>query len=262
MRIAVTTIFRGSAFAGALPQVAFYLARALRSIGHDVNLLTNVESDAWFIDCQDARKEIPVVQLKEGASIQTYDLIVEVVWYLHADLRRVLATQVVMFYHYPPVFYDIECSVYPIITQPRNFEGLTGIWTWSHFAKTDFAYLELLTRLPVWTLPFLWDNLLLDTYIKEANVPAVGPIVSSPTAVICETNISNTSQCTLPLTIVSELYKNSGGKLQWLVLNSDVIAKRPFFKQNIIGNLHLPTTVSEYTFVLLAQPCNNALIHT
>jgi len=244
MRVGITTIFKGSAFGGALPQVALYLARALKAIGHEVEFIVPADSASWFIDCQSLKETIPVISLQNGAELKTYSLVIEVVWFLPDEVRRQLAQKIVMFYHYPPVFYDIENSVYPISALPRTFNGIHAVWTWSHHDKTDINYLELLTRVPVFTLPFAWDPCLLDSYTAEADVPVMPSLGNSPTAVVCESNESNSSQCTLPLTILSEI-RNAKGRLSWTVLNSEVISTREYFKQNILKNLHL----SEGTFL-------------
>ena len=243
MRIGLTTFFKGSAFGGALPQVALYMAKGLKAAGHEVEFIIPADSADWFTDCLALQSEYRVARLINGSQIRTFNLIVEVVWYLPVEMRRQLAEKTVMFYHYPPVFYDIESSVYPVATQIRNFEGLTAVWTWSHFAATDFAYLELVSRLPVLTVPLVWDPLLLDTYCREAGVPATRAPTPASIAVVCESNESNTSHCILPLTVLSEIHKarlEAGtGPLKWVVLNSDTVVGREYFKQNIIANLHM-----------------------
>ena len=239
MRIGITNMFRGSAFAGVLPQVALYIGRALKDLGHDVNFILPEDSQEWFIDCSGANT-IPSVRLTSGNNILTYHIIIEVVWFLPADFRRQLAHKYIMFYHYPPVFYDIENSTYPIASFPRTFELVDAIWTWSHFKKTDFEYLELLTRRPVFGCPFLWDPVLIDTYVAEGGVCGWddGGDTKSWKAVICESNETNTSHCTLPLSIVSELVNSVEPELQWTVLNGETIKTREFFVNNILKNAH------------------------
>lgn len=61
MRIGVTNPFKGSAFGGALPQVALFMATAFKDAGHDVTFLVPTESDDWFIDCSGC-KDIPSVK--------------------------------------------------------------------------------------------------------------------------------------------------------------------------------------------------------
>jgi len=236
MRIGITNLFRGSAFSGAQPQVALYIARQLIAIGHEVEFIVPVDSQDWFVDCA-AAATIPVIKLENGKTLKTYNLVLEVVWFLPPGMRRQLSQKTAMFYHYPPVFYDIESSVYPLNLAVRNFENVDAVWTWSHFKSTDYAYLEFLSRKPVFTCPFIWDPVLVDVYVTEGSVPEwtrSGPLKIA----ICESNESNTSQCTIPLTICSEIYRQVG-PCKWAVLNSEVLASRPFFVTNIVKNLHL-----------------------
>ena len=236
MRIGITNLFRGSAFSGATPQVALYIARELIALGHEVEFIVPVDSQDWFVDCASVAT-IPVIKLENGKTLKTYNLVLEVVWFLPPGMRRQLSQKTAMFYHYPAVFYDIESSVYPLNLAVRNFENVDAIWTWSHFKATDYAYLEFLSRKPVFTCPFIWNPVLIDSYVTEGQVPEwkrSGPLKIA----ICESNESNTSQCTIPLTICSEIYRQVG-PCKWTVLNSEVLASRPFFMTNIVKNLHL-----------------------
>jgi len=240
MRIGITTIFRGSAFSGAEPQVALYIARALLGLGHTVEFILPADSLDWFIDCKSLAASIPFIKLENGVKIHTYNLILEIGWFLPPTIRRQLGLRSVMFYHRPPVFYDIESSVYPLNLAPRNFENIDAIWTWGHFKQTDFDYLAFLSRRPVYTCPFIWDPVLLDTYIQSEGVPEWNSGGGPLKIAICESNESNTSQCTLPLTICSEINKQTGF-VGWTVLNSEVLSTRPFFVNNVVKNLHLNT---------------------
>ena len=236
MRIGITAFFRGSAFSGSLPQVAVYLSRVLTGLGHEVEFVIPQDSDDWFIDCSGAAL-CPRVKLESGKNIQMYNLLIEVVWFLPPDIRLNLAQKTAMFYHYPPVFYDIEGSVYPLSALNRDFTGVDVIWSWAHFVKTDLDYLAFLSRKPVFTLPYLWDPVFSDLYLKD-NPIVVGS--GDHEVVICESNESNTSNCTLPLTILSEIYKQKPVKLS--VLNSDQLIQRPFFVNNILKNLNVEQT--------------------
>lgn len=238
MHIGITTIFNGSAFGGPLPQVAFYMAKAFKKAGHDVEFIVPADSDEWFIDCLSLKDEFKALKLIPGTRIERFDLIVEVVWYLPPDVRRELSNKTVMFYHYPPVFYDIENSVYPVSALIRSFSNVDAVWTWDHHDKSDLSYLKLLVRAPVFSCPFVWDSSLVEAYITETSVPAYKGS-SSPTIVICESNESNSSHCTIPLTILSEIYRKDNS-VKWCVLNAESISTREYFKNNILHNLHIP----------------------
>jgi hypothetical protein len=223
MRVGLTTIFNGSSFGSGLTQTAFFLAKAFKEAGHTVEFILPADSDDWFTDCKNLGGTIPVVKMAPGSNITKFDLVVEVVWYLPADIRRQLASKIAMFYHYPPIFYDIENSVYPISTLVRSFENIDCVWTWDHYHKDDLNYLKLLTRVPVYTCPLLWDSVFVDTFVKEEGIDEY-KFDGSPSIVICESNESNTSHCTVPLTILSEIYKTNP-QINWCVLNSEKISK-------------------------------------
>jgi GR25 family glycosyltransferase involved in LPS biosynthesis len=242
MRIGVTTLFRGSAFGGAQAQVALYMALALKDAGHNVEFLISEESDDWFTDCADLASRIPILKIKNGIHILNFNLIIEIGWFLPAELRKKISQRSVMFYHYPPVFYDIESSTYPLSGLPRDFNGIDALWTWSHFEKTDYEYLEFLSGCPVIKLPLLWNPVLIDSYKKEASVPD-WTISEDLKITIAESNESNTSSCTIPLTILSEICK-SAPTTKWRVLNSDVLFTRPFFLTNVVNNLHFKGDIS------------------
>jgi GR25 family glycosyltransferase involved in LPS biosynthesis len=257
MRIGITAFFRGSSFSGSLPQVAVYLSRALTAMGHEVEFVIPQDSDDWFIDCAEAAI-CKRVKVEKGVSLVTYNLLLEVVWHLPPDFRTKIAEKTAMFFHYPPVFYDIESSVYPMASLNRDFTSVNAIWTWSHFKKTDISYLELLSKKPVFTIPFLWDPIFSDLYLKSSGVDCLAD--GEKEIVICESNESNTSSCTIPMTILSEIYKRR--PVKWTVLNSDKLITRPFFVANIIKNLHVQQTDISGNFCkrvrlpdLLRKPC-------
>jgi alpha(1,3/1,4) fucosyltransferase len=241
MRIGITNLFRGSAFGGGLPQVATYLGVCLKDLGHDVEFVLPEDSLDWFTDCLDVGKRIPVVKLVNGAKIQTYELLIEVAWFMPPKMRAGISQRNVMFYHYPAVFYDIESSTYPLSSQTREFTGLTAIWTWSHFKKTDYEYLEFISGCPVFGLPFTWNPMFLESYRRESSCPewSQGETVLT----ICESNESNTSNCTLPMTVLSEICKTER-TLRWRVLNSETLITRPFFVSNVVKNLHFGEDIS------------------
>jgi hypothetical protein len=188
MRIAITAFFHGSAFAGATPQIAINLSRVLVGLGHTVEFVLPSDSDDWFIDCKELAACCPKIRLQNGMSLTKYNLLIEVVWFLPPELRSQIADKTVMFYHYPPVFYDIENSVYPVDSPTRNFQSIDALWTWDHHKRTDIEYLELLSRRPVFTIPFLWDPVFCSVYMKEAGI--TGRAQGDPEIVICESNES------------------------------------------------------------------------
>jgi GR25 family glycosyltransferase involved in LPS biosynthesis len=238
MNIGVTAVFKGSVFNESLPQVSVFIARALQSLGHNVSFLLPVESDVWFDDCA-FKSDIPVIKLVAGANVVLYDLIIEICWFLPSEVRKQIGERVVMFYHESPAFNDMEKSVYKKTSLNRNFTGVDAIWTWAHFQHTDFSYLEVLSRLPVFPCPFVWEPIFLDSFLKS------NPDLNSdfktnvkPHIIICENNRSNTSSCVIPLSVLSEIKKDEPD-VSWTVMNSQQLIKGQYFIKNIVENLYL-----------------------
>lgn len=254
MRIGITCRFLNSYFSGSTPQVACALAAALNKAGYeDVTLLYPKEDTAdWFIDCLEQRDQFP--QRKKWDDQDTpYDMLIEVVWSFPAELRPRIAHRVALFQHYPPIFHDMESSVYPANPTRRDFNGCSEVWTWSHYGKQDIDYLAFLSEKPVHTIPYIWNADFLDVYCKESGVPSwketaalfdsrvTGDIPPSLSwcARVMESNMSNSSHCVVPLNIVSEIRK-SGDPVRLTVHNGEQVAKNAFFQSNVAKNLILP----------------------
>ncbi len=252
MRIGITCRFQNSYFSGALPQVAVLLGKVLKDLGHDVTLVYPKGDLTWFIDVKSEEAVAP--RREEWAEPAVpYDLFIETTWFLPAELRPKVAKRVALFAHYPPMFHDMESSVYPFNPITRDFKNLTEIWTWDLYEGQDIRYLEFLSGKPVSVLPFAWNFAATEAYLRESNVPtwmstaptiesripAGTPASMSWCARIVENNISNTSHCVIPLNIVSEIRK-SAAPIRFSVHNGEYVEKNGFFQSNIAKNLLLP----------------------
>ena len=248
MRIGVTVRFHNSYFSGSVPQVACALAKTLTLGGHDVTLLYPSGEPSWFIDVQSSQqKSAP------WSNDQRYDTIVEVVWSLSAEDRTTCAKQVIGFVHHPPVFHDMESSVYSWNPTQRSFKNLSALWTYDFYSKEDVHYLEFLSGVPVQKIPYVWDPDALDSFVTEndippwsasaaridASIPAGTPATLSWCARILESNFSNTSHCIIPLNIVSQI-RVQNDPIRFCVHNGEATASNDFFKANIARNLLLP----------------------
>ena len=248
MRIGVTVRFHNSYFSGSVPQVACALAKALTLSGHDVTLLYPSGEPSWFIDAKASQhKSAP------WSNDQRYDTIVEVVWSLSPEDRAKCAKQVIGFVHHPPIFHDMESSVYSWNPAKRSFKNVSILWTYDFYSKQDVQYLEFLSGVPVQQVPYVWDPDVLDSFVAENNIPSWSasatrisasiPAGTPPTlswcARILESNFSNTSHCIIPLNIVSQI-RLQNDPIRFCVHNGEVTASNDFFKANIARNLLLP----------------------
>jgi len=251
MRIGVTVRFQNSYFSGSVQQVACALARTLATTGHDVTLLRPKEDPDWFIDVKQYADKLPPRMAWDSS--MRFDLIVEVCWSLTPTERAVAAPKVVWMTHYPPIFHDMESSVYMWNPVARSFENLAAIWMYDFYSKQDAAYLELLSNVPVYTVPYVWDADALDTFVSENSIPPwsqsaktlensipkEAPKMLSWCARIVESNFSNTSHCILPLNIISQI-RLRGDPIRFSVHNGEKTGTNEFFKSNIVRNLALP----------------------
>ena len=258
MRIAITGRFENSYFSGATTQVAIGLARALVTAGHSVELLAPPKEALWFIDCKEHEASVPTRKNYNLSEIANpYDLLIEVVWNIGAQDRPKVAKKTILFAHYPPLFHDMESSVYQFNPAKRDFTNVHGMWTWDHYQPEDVRYLEFLSGLKVSKLSFIWDCQPLDIYEKEANLPPWSesakeierklPSEAPSTLAWClritESNMSNSSSAVLPINIVSAI-RGGGDTVRWMVHNGDGIAQSDFLKSNIIKNCNLGTDIS------------------
>ena len=251
MRIGVTIRFQNSYFSGSVPQVACGVARALAEAGHDVQLLYPKGENAWFIDVDEYKADLPPRQ--EFVEGMRFDTVVEVAWQLAAAQRKSVAPRVIGFIHYPPLFYDMESCVYMWNGAHRDFTNLTELWTYDFYEHTDIRYLEMLSGLPVQKVPYVWDPDALDKFVEkervcewadgaknmDRSIPKDVPQTLSWCARVMESNFSNTSHAIIPLNIISEVRKRVA-PIRFTVHNGEALGKHPFFMANIAKNLLLP----------------------
>jgi GR25 family glycosyltransferase involved in LPS biosynthesis len=251
MRIGVTVRFQNSYFSGSIQQVACSISRACTIAGHDVTLLRPKEDGEWFIDVKKYGDKLPP-RAAWDASLR-FDMIIEVCWSLSPADRVTAAKKVVLMTHYPPIFHDMESCCYMWNPLVRSFENLTAIWMYDFYSKQDAAYLELMSRVPVITVPYVWDADALDLFVEENaiptwsqsakslenSIPKEAPKSLSWCARVVESNFSNTSHCILPLNIISQI-RVRADPIRFSVHNGDKTGSNEFFKSNIARNLLLP----------------------
>jgi GR25 family glycosyltransferase involved in LPS biosynthesis len=254
-RIGVTGRFQNSYFSGSIPQVAIALARALQIAGHAVTLLRPSDDPDWFLDTQEHKTNVPPRATLEKCDSQSqkFDLIIEVGWSLSPDDRLKYANKVFYFMHYPPIFYDMESSVYMWNSTVRDFTNIHAVVTYDFYGKQDVQYIELLSNKPVLQIPYVWDNEPIDAYVKEGGVPSWNETAKAAEAAlpanipktmawcarIVESNFSNSSSCIIPLNVVSVI-RTRGTAIRFGVHNATQTAQSQFFQTNVSKNLLLP----------------------
>ena len=253
MKVGITTRFLNSYFSGGIPQVSCNLAKTLQLGGHTVTLLYPEGEPDWFIDVKKLADTLPPRKPWSPSSTDRYDMVIEVVWFLPEDAREKIADHRILWAHQPPIFHDIESSVYPWNATQRSFKNITAVMTYDTYSKQDIRYLEFLSGVQVIQIPFLWNPDALDFFRLEANLPDwkssakrvesiiakdAHPSVSWSVRVV-ESNFSNTSHCNVPLNIVTQI-RVQGDPVRVNVHNAELLTKNDFFNTNIVKNLLLP----------------------
>ena len=253
MKVGITVRFLNSYFSGGIPQIACSLAKTLQLAGHDVTLVHPVGEQDWFIDVKQLAVTMPPRRSWSPESTDTYDMLIEVVWHLPEASRLTIAKHRILWVHQPPVFHDIESSIYPLTFAPRSFKNITGIMTYDFYSQQDVKYLEFLSGVQVVQVPFLWNPEALDIFRTEANLPEwkdsakrvekLIPADAHPSASwsirIMESNFSNTSHCNIPMNILTQI-RVRGDPVRFCVHNGEALAKNDFFNTNIVKNLLVP----------------------
>jgi len=255
MKVGVTVRFLHSYFSGGIPQVACSLAKTLADAKYDVTLLYPKGEPDWFMDLKGLKDVLPKRKAWDPSTSDTFDALIEVVWHMPAEDRLKVAKHRILWVNQPPVFHDIESSVYPWNPTQRSFKNITAIMTYDLYSVQDVNYLEFLSGVQVIQVPFLWNPQALDIFCKENTIPewkesakqvdamvlknsTTHPSVSW-CARIVENNFSNTSHCNIPLNILTQI-RVRGDPVRFNVHNGEQLQSSEFFKTNIIKNLLVP----------------------
>jgi len=248
MRIGVLTLAQHSMFSSGLTNTSLAVAELMRMLGHDVEFIQVADNVAWWDDCKTLEKSWKMVSVAEATG---YDLVFEIDrLVLTAEKRRKVASQSVWIIRKPFILQELEASLFPTMATPkREFEGLKEIWMMDAAAIEEGAtqVIELLSRVPVRVVPFLWTASIANTHQQEMKLPHWLDSTKSflktldkdakmpPWNVhIAETNTTNASSATLPLVILREAKRRGGNIGKWKAHNTDVIAKSKFFLDNIV----------------------------
>ncbi len=239
MRVYISAYIQFSIFSSGHHICAVQFAHELKSLGHDVSLVNILENGAtWFDDC----KEIALPVIQRTATGMKADLFIDVIGCTTAEERAALAHKTVLFIRQPPIHQELENVVYPAATMKRCYDGISEIWTFDFYGRNDYVMLGLLGRCPVRTLPFIWSPVILDAYCKEANIfPwfATSKASEEIHLRVCETNVTNRSNCTIPLIVMREYLKRAGTAAvnRIHVSNAKQLLDRKFFMENVLKHI-------------------------
>ncbi len=243
MRIGITVDMRHSMFSAGHPNSCIAICEAMQVGGHDIVFIKKDNEKIWWDDLTCIAKDYSVVVIDECLKV---DLLIEVAFHPTPLQRAKLCKKAVWYCRKPALFTDMESTVFACRIDGRNLEGLSEIWVADIFNKTDdIEYLKMLyPSLYVTMVPWIWSPTIVETYRKEKQSPVWAQVIEHVkkedewSLHITETNISNTSSCTLPL-----LMMKGSGITRVSVHNTEALSKSKFFNENILNNCSLPSSL-------------------
>ena len=250
MRIGVLATLQHSMFSAGIANTSIAVAELMRELGHTVELIQLAEKQTWWDDCLGLSKHWTVVSINDA---KEYDLIFEIDRLVLAkEKRKALTKKSILVLRKPFLLQELESSLFPTsITIRREFEALTEIWIMDAAAAVEegsIQALELLSRIPVRVVPYVWSPSPAATYIQEENVSSwldstvnalrtlekVGEKMPPWTVHVGETNNTNASSAVLPLVIMREAKQRGTNIGRWKVHNTDMLIKSRFYLENIV----------------------------
>jgi GR25 family glycosyltransferase involved in LPS biosynthesis/glycosyltransferase involved in cell wall biosynthesis len=232
-------------FSAGHPNSCIAIGEAFQVGGHEVFFVKRDEK-VWWDDVLDLQTEFNCINID---SISSLELVVEVGFFL-TPLERAQVQQTVWYCRKSIIFQDLESSVFACRPEGRDLDGISEIWVADIFnSKDDLIYLKNLYSMPVRTVPWLWSPTIVEAHRKKLQSPVwkqvkdLIPAGSKWRIHIPETNMSNTSSCTIPLVILKELVVSKETIEKINVHNSDHINGSKYFKENIINNCKVDVTL-------------------
>lgn len=243
MRIGITITIQSSTFSGGVNTTAMHLATLLKEAGHDIWLVNNTKQ-SWFDDNKQLAKQFNVVPISDILETRcaTFDVFIECAWLISGDLRIHVARSNIVVIRKPPIFSDLEASVYAIRLGNNRADRVDSIWCVGEFSPEDKIYMQLLySDRQVFFLPFVWYPNIVDSYCEEIK-KTVLPATSAWEIHICESNQSITSNALIPLATCRDLTAECirlriSDKPTWYCHSAEQLKETRFFMSNLFNSL-------------------------
>jgi len=239
------------------------IAELLKGMGHDVTLIS-ITDNTWWDDCKTLEASFKVVPLKDA---HDYDIVFEMDrMMLTTDIRSRVAKNSIWIVRKPFILNELESALFPTTLMPkRDFAGIAQIWALDAVLDAEeggLQAIELLARVPVHRIPYLWTSSIASAHMKESGLSSwmettvtelrrirSGSIQGGDGELppwaphVAETNTTNASSSVLPLVILREAKRRGVKSGTWKLHNTEVISKSKFFMENVVQHCtDLPET--------------------
>ena len=235
-------------FSGGLANTTIAVLETYKFLGYDVTLLNTNSGVEWFDDVKLLKEHTKVLNINRDDTTfdEKFDLIIELVPYFKSEAqRRMFSKQNIYLFRKNILIPTIEYSLYPVILEKYNFDGVSNIWVFDTMTTNDeIQILETMTRKSVTRMPYLWSPSIIEYHKNEYNFPlwiqhslAItqqnNGKLSSWQPHICETNTTSSSSCTIPIVIIRQAKLEGFPFSHYKVHNAEQILKSDFFKDNV-----------------------------
>ena len=260
MLLGITVSFKHSVFSSGVSQTSLALAELYTFLGYTCTFI-NVSSDSdsgsadalWWEDIKTIQNRWACIQQHEIRKGQ-FDRILEIdTCHLTPSQRNTVGVPCIWIVRKSPLFRDTESCVLPYPVAKRDLIGLSETWIQEELStQDDIQYLEVITRRPVRKVPFLWSALAVETFRTENKGLPIWQQSFTKGATydvhICETNMSSTSSCVIPICIFKEAIEYLPSS-SLKVHNADYLNESEFFRKNVWDNITAPIPDVKSAFV-------------
>jgi GR25 family glycosyltransferase involved in LPS biosynthesis len=246
LTIGISAVFQHSFFSSGSGTCVFSLADALKALGHKVILCNIAGKTQWWDDVEELKSAYETRHLAEWAEkgYGKLDMFIDIDGFIVPAERRRLAEKVVVMLRKPLTISELEGVVYPVNQPVRNLLDSDAVWMWDTCTDQDVHIAELLSNKPVYKIPYTWSERPLATYTQSHPTwltSAADPSVQAWDCHIAETNMSVTTNCTVPLVTAAYIKTHSKQPFQHVYIhNSATLEQHAFFKDNVLAHCQRP----------------------
>ena len=240
LKIGISAFFQHSFFSNGIATTMLSIADALAKLGHTPVLINTNMTKEWYDDCESLKGVYERRNLVEWSEkkYELLDYFIDIDGFLIPEQRRRIGKKVIVFLRKPIVLTELEGLVYPIQQPVRNVRECDAIWTWEQFGEQDVAVMELLSRKPVFRIPYTWSEKGVDAYSKDHPSWLSQSNPKEPwEAHTIESNQSVASNTTLPLVILARAKTETKVPLNtYSIHNASKLEEEKFFKENVYAH--------------------------
>lgn len=252
MRVGITADLRHSMFSAGHPNACLAVAKVFQTLGNEVVFIHKQEGRTWWDDVKELEADSPKCIFVEDflREAKPLDLLIEIAYTASPLERPRLTTRSVWYCRKPGLFSDTEGAIYGCNPDGRNLEGVSAIWLADIFnTSEDIQYFQTLyPSIPVEKVPWIWTPDIVETHRKQIQSPVWAQIygivpkdVHWSLHVAENNNMSNSSSCTLPLTILREALLSKTLPINRVFIhNTDLLQNNKFFIENVFKHCEVP----------------------